>query len=519
MNSDPIVATRHGQVRGVRADGVEVFRGLRYGAPAGGRNRFRAPQPVEPWDGVLDARACGPQCPQSDMLTEAAVSELRDILGAADGAQESGEDCLRLNVCTPASGDGGRRAVMVWIHGGYYSSGSGSSPLYDGTALAKAGDVVVVSVTHRLNLFGYLHLAGSDVEDFGQSANVGQLDLAAALEWVRDNIAAFGGDPGCVTIFGESGGGRKCAVLMAMPAARGLFHRAILESGPGVTVAEPGYARALADALLAEVGITRGEAARLQAVPWETLVAAHAKVARAPAALARQRGHLLPGFSPVLDGTVIPAHPFSPAAPAMSADIPVLLGTNRDEHALFLLFDPTIRPQSFGAEQLLRRVTAQAGERAASLIAAYQAQAQEASPLDLFTAIETDRGYWINSVRIAERKAEQAAPVYMYRFDWPTPVLEGRLKACHGLEIGFAFDNLAKSRGLVGDAPEAAGIARRMSRAWIAFAKTGDPAHAEIPPWPPYDPARRRTMLIDLDWRVEEDPRAWARALWTPSDA
>jgi para-nitrobenzyl esterase len=518
MSSDPIVATRHGQVRGVRADGVEVFRGLRYGASTGGPNRFRAPQPVEPWDGVFDASAYGPQCPQAEMLAGADLGPLAELLGAGGAAQASGEDCLRLNLYTPASGDGGGRAVMVWLHGGYYASGSGNSPGYDGTSLARAGDVVVVSVTHRINLFGYLHLAGPDTQDFGQGANVGQLDLVAALEWVRDNIAAFGGDPGRVTIFGESGGGRKAAVLMAMPAARGLFHRAILQSGPGVTAAEPGYARALADALLDEVGIARGDAARLQALPWETLVAANSKIARSPAALARQRGHLMPGFSPVLDGTVIPAHPFSPQAPAISADIPVILGSNHDEHTLFLLFDPTVDPARFDAEQLARRVGAQVGARAAELIAAYQAQAPQASPLDLFVAIETDRTYWINAVRIAERKAAQPAPVFMYRFDWNSPLLEGRLKACHGLDVGFVFDNLG-SGGLAGNAPEAAGIARRMSRAWIAFAKTGDPAHAEIPPWPPYDPAGRRTMLIDVDWRVEADPRAWARALWTPSDA
>ena len=512
MSAEPIAATRQGRVRGLSVDGVQVFRGLRYAASTAGANRFRAPQPAEPWSGLLNAAANGPRCPQPDGIAGPVPPVIRQILGGGDAPMS--EDCLRLNLFTPACDDG-RRAVMVWLHGGYYTSGSGASPLYDGSALARAGDVVVVSVTHRLNLFGFLHLTTPDTEDFGQSANVGMLDLVAALAWVRDNIAAFGGDPGRVTLFGESGGGRKCAVLMAMPQARGLFHRAILQSGPGLTVAEPAYAQALADAVFQELDIPRAHARRLQALPWEALRAANAKVAGSLAGKAPQRGHLLAGFSPVLDGQVIPSHPFDPAAAAPAADVPAIVGSNRDEHALFLLFDPSLGREPFDAASLARRLQPHLGARTDDAIAAYRARTPQASPLDLFVAMETDRTYWINAVRIAERKAAQPAPVWMYRFDWPSPALDGRLKACHGLEIGFCFDNLDAARDLVGHSPEASEIARRMSGAWISFAKTGDPACADIPAWPSYAPDARRTMLIDVDWRVAADPEGWARDLWT----
>jgi para-nitrobenzyl esterase len=512
MNSQPVAETRAGRVRGLRLGGVEVFRGVPYGAPTGGANRFRPPVPPAPWTGILEATEPGLRAPQSELPGGT------DFEHVFDRSQLSGpwsEDCLRLNVFTAASGDGGLRPVLFWIHGGFYTFGSGNGPIYDGSNLAATGEVVVVSVTHRLNLFGYMHLGGAGTEDFGQSANVGQLDLVQALEWVRDNITAFGGDPDRVTIFGESGGGRKCAVLMAMPAARGLFHRAILQSGPGAAAAPLDYAERLTDAVLAEVGVSRAEAAKLQAAPAETLMAAHAKVAASRLGRTILPGFVLGGFSAVVDGQVLPAHPFAPAATPLAADVPVIIGSNRDEQALFLaMADPEVRAGTLTEAALLDRLSR--SPRGPEVLTAYKARRPGATPAELQIAIETDRTYWIHSVRLAERKAAQAAAVYMYRFDWPA--LDGRLKACHGLEIPFVFDNLQAVRGLVGDAGETLDLARNISRAWIAFAKTGCPQHTGIPDWPAYDAAARQTMIIDRDWRMDADPDGWARRLWDELD-
>ena len=510
-----MVRTTFGRVKGQRQDGVAVFRGIRYGASTGGANRFKAPQDPKPWRGLFDASRDGPQCPQPASFGPAtgASANLAAIFGATEGDLESSEDCLRLNVFTPDC-DKAARAVMVWIHGGFYTTGSGNGAMYAGSALARNEDVVVVTVTHRLNVFGYLYLSASDGPDFGQTANAGQLDLVQALKWVRDNIAGFGGDPDRVTVFGESGGGRKIDVLMGMPAAKGLFKRAIVQSGPGVTVSSSEYQTRLTDALLTALKIGRAEQLKLQYAPVEALLAAHQSISDSALGRTVQPGYLMGGFTPVLDGDVIPAHPFAPAASRLAADVELLIGTNRDEQGLFLLLDPEVR-KGVDEAVLNSRVHRLLGSRAEAVLAAYRTHLPSATPEERLRAIETDRTYWINSVRIAERKAAQRATVRMYQFDWATSAFSGRLGAHHGLELGFVFNNLSATRTLVPDTPENQLLANRMGRAWASFAKTGNPDQAGLPEWPAYEPESRRTMSINSQWSVVEDPRAFARAIWS----
>jgi para-nitrobenzyl esterase len=508
----PEVSTQYGRVRGVRERGAEVFRGVRYGASTAGANRFRVPQPPTPWAGVFDASTDGPQCPQ--LHPTGTLAAWASLFATTDATVESGEDCLRLNVFTPAS-DRTKRPVMVWIHGGFYTVGSGNQAIYDGTNLAVAGDVVVVTVTHRINLYGYLCLDGLGGRGFEHAPNVGHLDLVQALGWVRDNIAAFGGNPGQVTLFGQSGGSRKIAVLMSMPAAKGLFHRAILSSGPALTVAPKDYGHALAEALLKVVGVSRNNVRALQDIPLDALQRAHREIAQSPVGQIPPPGVVMGGFSPVLDDAVIPSHPFSPAAPPLCRHVSMLLGTNRDEQSTMPLCDPTISAPRFGERALHRRVAATLGTYANAVIAAYRAHMPKATATDLLVAIETARLYWSGSVKVAERKAAQAPPVYMYRFDWSAPGDLGvRLKACHGLDVPFVFGNLSALRDLAGDSAEAHRLAINVGQAWVAFAKSGDPSHPGIPTWQHYLPTRA-TMIIDADWRMEDDPLRWAREVWS----
>lgn len=510
MDPQPEVTLKCGRVRGRHENGIAVFRGIRYGASTEGKNRFCPPVPAESWDGVFEADAYGPHCPQPD-LGLIASSPLSALFGSVNG--EASEDCLRLNIYSPSI-DNRKRPVMFWIHGGYYTFGSGNEALYDGSAMASLGDVVVVTVTHRLNLFGYLFLDGAESEYFGQKPNVGQLDLVLALQWVRDNIEKFGGDPEQVTLFGESGGGRKCALLMAMPAAKRLFKRAIIQSGPCTRVVTAEYGRQLADALLAELGIARVNLSQLQDIPVSRLLEAHSVVAQSTLGQSRQPGFIYGGFSPVLDGEVVPSHPFDEVASPLSDDVSILIGTNRDEQALFLLLDLEYRSGLLNEEKLLARLKVIAGDRAADILSIYRHHEPDASAADLLVSIETDRTYWYHSVKLADAKAAQSAPVFMYRFDWPSPALGGKLNACHGVEIPFVFGNLQVGAGLVGESSEAEDISRSVSQTWMSFAETGKPGCSAIPDWSSYTIPQRKTMLIDVNWQLLDDPKGWARKLW-----
>lgn len=498
------VTTTAGAVRGDTWNGIHTFKGIPYGAPTGGANRFLPPRKPDAWSGVREAREYGPIAPQLARNGGAAANPV----DAARGTES--EDCLVLNVFTPGAGDGGNLPVMFWCHGGGFITGSGG-PAYEGTNLARRGDVVVVTINHRLNGLGFLHLGDLGGPEFAGSGNAGMLDIVAALEWVRDNVTAFGGDPGNVTVFGESGGGRKTAVLLAMPSAQGLFHRAIIQSGPELRVNERAYATELAEAVLDELGIAVGDLEALQQLPLERLMAAQsAAMARMPSSNARG------GFRPVVDGAVIPAHPFSPQAPAISASVPVMVGYNRTEATLFLAGDN--RAFELDEAGMEKRVGRLLGEQARSTIAEMRRLYPTATPSDLYIAIHTGfLRYPIDSVRLAERKsAAGAAPAYHYIFEWESPARWGKLKTPHALEIPFVFDNVSLGMwsSFTRSTPEAFALAEKLSATWAAFARTGNPNSGDLPGWQPYTAAERKTMLINNESALVADPRPEERELW-----
>ena len=394
---------------------------------------------------------------------------------------------------------------MVWLHGGGFGSGSGGAAMYDGAALARRGDVVTVTVNHRLNLFGYLHLGelGGDPS----SGMAGMLDIVMVLEWVRDNIARFGGDPGNVTIFGESGGGWKVSILQAMPAAAGLFHKAIIQSGPGLTSIPRKTATKSARALLAALGIEAGNLGRLAALPAATIQAAAATL---------HSDELMSAFAPCVDGVALPRDPFTPDAPAISAAVPLMIGVNKDETTLFLRSHP-----KFGHwtdAELLGRARDAVGDKAEALVDELRAEFPDYSATHLVCAVQTVMMMWLNSVRLAERKAAaKSAAVYMYQLNWETPVARGSLKCPHALEIPLVFDNVESARNFVGPGDQPQRLADQMAPAWLAFARHGDPNTPGLPTWPPYetqgDQGVRATMIFDLQSRVQNDPMAGVRRL------
>jgi para-nitrobenzyl esterase len=486
-----IVSTTNGPVRGYRDGTLGIFKGLRYGAPPLGALRFAPPQRPAPWTEPADAISLGAPAIQVGVAPG-------DITGGrsagdppAPGQPGTDEDCLFINVWT--QGLDGKRPVMVWLHGGGYANGSGGAAMYDGEALAKRGDVVVVTVNHRLNVFGYLHLA--ELGGHPSSGEAGMLDIIQVLEWVRDNIAAFGGDPGNVTIFGESGGGMKVSLLMAMPGAHGLFHKAIIQSGPGLKAVSREAAAKNAQALFGELGLKPGEIEKLQALPTATIQEAAAKAAT---------GGPLGGFSPCVDGIALPRDPFHPDAPAISKDVPVLIGTNKDEATLFLFADPNFG--DYTEADMQKRVRQAAGDKAEALLAALRETFSDYSPSHLAAAAQTATGMWGGSITLAERKSAQGgAPAYMYLLEWETTAARGRLRSPHALEIPLVFDNVDKARSFMGRGDPQA-LAEQMSEAWLAFARTGNPATPALPDWPAYDAQRRATMVFSTESRVVEDP-------------
>jgi para-nitrobenzyl esterase len=466
----PIADTACGKVSGLRAGGVAIFKGIPYGASTAGANRFMPPTKPEPWTGVRDATMLGDRCPQtpSNVLPEEA--------SLADNSPMS-EDCLRLNVWT--------------------ANGSGGDLLFDGTNLAARHDVVVVTINHRLNLFGFLYLGSAGGAEFADSGNVGMLDCVAALEWVRDNIANFGGDPGNVTVFGQSGGAGKVTTLMAMPAAQGLFHRAIAQSGQDVRRGSIEDAAKATSLVLDALGVAPGDVARLQEIPAAQLLAA-AKALKAP-------------LRPVVDGRSLPTAPFDPSAPEISANVPLLIGSTLTETA-YMADTPLDPVDDATLQQKVKQFTKLSDADAASLIAVYRRTRPGADTALLYQLISTDFTFTYSVVAKAEMKAKLgAAPAYVYHFEKPTPVRGGKLNVPHTLDIAYIFDNLDLAAAVVGPPENGRALADRMSRAWTAFARTGTPNVSGLPHWPAYAPDWRSVMILADRCAVVDDPNAAER--------
>jgi para-nitrobenzyl esterase len=491
----PVATTRLGKVQGYVDGGIAVFKGVPYAADTAAANRFKPPRPRARWSGVLPCGYYGARAPQiAPPPTQAFTSWTQPI--------RQDVDCLSVNVWTPGVDDR-RRPVMVWIHGGGYAVGSGGSNAYDGTRLARRGDVVVVTLNHRLNLFGYVYLADVAGPAYADSGNIGQLDIMAALKWVRANIAAFGGDPANVTIFGESGGGGKVACLLAAPPAKGLFDRSIQQSGPGVRQLTVEEAVKNRNTLFGHAGLRPNQWREFAALPVPALLDA----------LYKMTGGAPTGFGPVVDGRALPRHPFDPDAPDVSKDVPMMIGCNDTETTVLF---PTPDLFSLDWAGLKTKLAPQMpGADVDGLIAGFRKLRPAATASQLYFVITTETGMSRGTMQVAERKvAKGGAPVYVYRLDWKTPVEGGRLGSPHALDIALVFDNVHTSRSILGPpTADVQKVADAMSSAWIAFARTGSPNGPGLPAWPAFDVARRPTMVFDVVSRSIDDPLGQERAM------
>ena len=489
------VETAYGRVRGTEVAGINVFKGIPYGASTAGKNRFMPPVAPAKWAGVRDAIAYGSSAPQREPGVGRNASPLAV---AAAGLPAESEDCLVLNVWTPALGDGRKRPVMFWCHGGGFVTGSGSSPVTEGTNLAKRGDVVVVTINHRLNVLGFTSLEEAGGSEFAGSGDAGMLDIVFALEWVRDNITRFGGDPGNVMIFGQSGGGRKVATLLAMPSAKGLFHRATIESGATLKLVEREQGARVAQELMSTLGIAKGQVRELQKLPLDKIMSAYFQVVRR-----MNVDQMTQGFSPLVDGKFIPQHPFHPVASSVSADVPLMLGSTRTE----LTSSAQAKDFELSDAEMRSRIRGLLGAHADNAIEVYQKANNGASASDLYFLIASDYRYSGPVMKIAERRAALGkGPVYLYYFRWETPAEGGRLKSPHTIEIPFAFDNVKAAARLTGGGPEAMALADKVSDAWIAFARTGNPNTPKLPRWTAFNATDRPTMVINTESTLVNDP-------------
>ena len=499
----PVVETTHGKLRGLTSSGVHIFKGVHYGADTGGANRFMPPQPVAKWAGVRDALSYGAYSPQ---LPAARTNDYVGLIMYDIQPGGMGEDCLVLNVWTPTLASNAKKPVLVHLHGGGYYAGSGNSPQFDGDMLARFGDAVVVTLNHRLGSFGFLNLAEVGGERYAQSGAVGMLDIVAALAWVKDNIAAFGGDPSRVLVFGQSGGGLKTSTLMAMPSAKGLFHRAGVMSGSGIRVMGAEMSSKIAGAYCKSLGVGKDSIDKLHSLPFSELLAAQVTMEMGD----RMKGEAPSAFSPVLDGVAIPRHPFDPDAPAVSADVPLIVGTVLDERAY--------RRVNFDLDEAGLRAfaTEVGGANADKLVKMYREEDPKASPFILQARMDTDKTFRRGAHIQIDRKAQQgAAPVYSYLWKIPSPAYGGRYGAPHGVDIGPSLHDIRN--GLNGPFTEQVRLADQLASAWVAFAATGNPNNAKTPQWDAFTLPTRSTLVFQGDsasTATQNDPRKAFREQW-----
>ncbi|MDQ1002995.1 para-nitrobenzyl esterase [Neobacillus niacini] len=487
--SNTIVESTYGKLQGEKIDGVFAWKGIPYAKPPIGSRRFRAPERPDSWEGIRDATLFSPVAPQPQR-------EIMEFFG--NDISNMSEDCLYLNVWSKGA-DNKKRPVMVWIHGGAFVSGSGSSSWYDGASFAAQGDVVVVTINYRLGILGFLHLGEIGGEEYATSGNCGIQDQVAALHWVQENIAAFGGDPNNVTIFGESAGAMSIGVLLGFPLAQGLFHKAILQSGAAANVHSSAKATKIAGHLLAALQVEPANLSKLEELPVEQLIKA---------------SDLVPSMSlgPVIDGILLPRHPEEAIADGSAKNVSILIGTNKDEYNIFSAFDPEWK----NADEI--RVTKLFEKTFGPLVPLISSYLGGNKPLslELYNKLLTMSIFTYPAQKLTELQVKQGAPVWMYRFDWETPVFGGALKSTHALEIPFVFNtlNTPNTENFTGSSPERQLLANQMHQAWINFARRSNPNTENLPEWPMYNLNERSTMIFNLESTVENDPNRQERITW-----
>lgn len=513
-----IVETRSGKVRGYRRNGIYTYKGIPYGGPTSGKNRFMAPISPEPWAGIRNTMDWGPSAPQPKMLGAFRDAPVRPDMDPFSrgftyhgGDKSYGEDCLFINVWTPGINDSGKRPVLVWLHGGGFLGGSGCAlDAYMGENLSKSGDVVVCSINHRLSALGFLNLGAIAGDRFKDSANVGLLDIVASLKWVNENISDFGGDPDNVTIFGQSGGGAKVSALMAMPAAKGRFHKAMTISGAALTMGDYDQQAELAELVLKESGLAANQADKLQELPWMDY---YQLAMKAKAILHKSTEDPSRRFVPCIDHLHLPRRPFDPDGPDISSGIPMIIGSCTREFSPSAN-DPTVEDITLeGVKEKIGMGTRSYGkalaEHAGEIVDAYAKCFPEKKPVEIWGLISWD--IRSRAVLQSERQTANGGAVYNYWFDWKTPLYEGRPRAYHNSDLAFWFNNTDEMDTITGGGERPRRLSEKMNQALVHFARTGDPNHSGIPAWPKYDSENGAVMIWDDVCEVQNDPDREAR--------